>query len=192
MNYEDMSPGQQRITDLDIPGYGFDEVGFMEETLLQVRPSFIGEWGTNRGSSARIFYELTRLHGILCSIHTVDLPEALSSLDRDHAGIATAQFLEKTDVRCHRGDGVTEALLAYCWNHEPKSALFFLDGDHLKQSVYREITMIHRLAPDAVMLLHDTNNNGPEFAVREYIDRHPDHYVMVELRSQAGMMRLCP
>ena len=184
-----MSKGSDLIEQLEIPGYGADEVAMMEITLIAAQPEFIGEWGTNRGSSARIFYELCLIHGIDPLIVTVDLPDELAALDRDHAGIFSGGMLSKTNVCQMRGDGVTTALLMWHYEHRPERSVFFLDGDHLKESVFREIVLVNRMAPKATMLLHDTTQ-GPGQAVRDYLERFPDQYDLTELHSQAGMMRL--
>ncbi len=181
-----MSTGADLIARRRIPGYGDDEVSFMEETLLKLRPLYIGEWGTNRGSSARIFYELTTYHHIQCVIHTVELPLVLAP--NDHPEQSIGEFLEGTEVHRDEGDGVTEAL-KYSINFD--RPLFFIDGDHSYENVYRELRMIHRVRPEATVLLHDTRF-FPGQAVLSFLGWFPDCYTMVELLSQAGMMRLSP
>jgi hypothetical protein len=179
------------IRGLRLPGYGDDEVGFMAETVERLRPDFVGDWGTNRGSSARIFYEASKAClPAAIRIVTVDLPTELEPLDRDHAGQATALFLKGTPVKRLRGDGVTTALSAYV-RSGCGSPLFFLDGDHLKENVFREIVLINRLAPTAVMLCHDTRN-GPGTAIADFMARTPGSYTVEFLASQAGMTRLWP
>ncbi len=183
-----MSYAVDHIVRLGIPGYGQDELAFMEETILLCPPHFIGDWGTNRGSSARIFYELTAYHHIACEVHTVELPLVLAPAD--HPGQATGEFLEdvRDEVHQHQGDGVTVALEQAFNIDQP---LFFLDGDHSLENVYREIRMINRVRPDATMLLHDTQF-FPGQAARAFLGRFPGCYTQTELRSQAGMMRLSP
>lgn len=183
-----MTEGQELIESLMIPGYGFDEVGFIEETLLLLKPDFIGEWGTNRGSSARIFYELTQLHEISCKIHTVELPAVLAQLDPAHSGASTGALLADIPVTCHQGDGVTEALEQYALSKTVRP-LFFLDGEHLYENVFREIVSVNRYDPDAWMLIHDTRH-GPGIAAEQYNNRFPAHYEVTILGSQTGMMRL--
>jgi hypothetical protein len=174
------------IVRLGIPGYGNDELAFMEETILLCPPHFIGDWGTNRGSSARIFYEMTAYHHIACEVHTVELPLVLAPAD--HPGHQAGEFLEdlRVQVPQHEGDGVTVALEHSLGIDQP---LFFLDGDHSLENVYREIRMIHRVRPEASMLLHDTQV-FPGQAVRQFLGWFPGCYTMTELASQAGMMRL--
>ncbi len=181
-----MSYATDHIVRLGIPGYGEDEIAFMEETILLCPPHLIGDWGTNRGSSARIFYELTAYYHIACEVHTVDLPGVLAP--NDHPGHTWGEFIKDTGVIWHEGDGVTEALL---YSVEIGQPLFFLDGDHSYENVYREIRMIHRVRPEATMLLHDTQS-FPGQAARTFLGRFPGTYTLTELRSQAGMMRLSP
>jgi len=185
-----MTSGSDLIAKAEIPGYGTDEVEFIEETLLACRPKFIGEWGTNLGASARIFHELCVHHEIPAVINTVDLPEELESLDRDHSGIQTGDLLEGVPVWRHRGDGVTVALEMWVRAGRPP-ALFFLDGDHGFENVYRELVAIATVAPRAWMLLHDTQG-APGAASLTFVGRFPGRYDRVHLQSQAGMIRMVP
>lgn len=183
------SKGTDLIEALEIPGYGMDEVSMMEIAVMEIRPEFIGEWGTNRGSSARIFHELCKLHRITTTIATVELPLRLAPLDRDHSGVSSGEMIKGQPIVQLQGDGVTEALLEWVYRNKPERTLFFLDGDHLKENVFREIVSISRMAPKATMLLHDTKD-GPGQAARDFVARFPDLYDTVELQSQAGMIRL--
>jgi hypothetical protein len=175
----------KRIVGMGLPGYGEDEVGFMCETVEIVQPDRIFDWGTNVGASARIFYEACIVH---CIVETIDLPAVLEQLDRDHAGGRTGSHLTP-EIRTHRGDGVTEALrLCAAW--EPKRPLFFLDGNHLRENVFREIWSIHKFCPRGVLLIHDTNQQ-PGDAVRNWQHRYGGYRLDV-LNSQAGMVRMIP
>lgn len=187
-----LSDGQELIEKLELPGYGLDEVGFMEETVIWCKPSFIADWGTNLGSSARIFWELSYLHGLFPQIVTVDLPLALAALDRDHAGGRTGILSKEKTIIHLTGDGVIEALTRYVHYGRPEKALFFVDGDHSLHNVVRELNMIERLAPTAMILLHDTRSE-PGLAVEQFIGADRDTvYVCEFLGSQAGMTRLTP
>jgi hypothetical protein len=157
----------------------------MHDTVALVKPDRIFDWGTNVGASARIFHEATDAH---CIVETIDLPKVLEPLDRDHAGTHTGLHLVP-EIRQHRGDGVTEAIrLCAIWN--PERPLFFLDGNHLHENVFREIWSIHKFCPRGVLLVHDTNQQ-PGDAVRKWQHRYGGYRVDV-LNSQAGMARLIP
>jgi hypothetical protein len=174
-----------RIISLDLSGYGEDEINFMCDTVELVQPDRVLDWGTNLGASARVFYEAT---GANCVVETIDLPMVLEALDRDHAGAGTGLHLHP-DIRQHRGDGVTEALrLCATWN--PKRPLFFLDGNHLRENVFREIWAIHKFCPHGVLLVHDTNQQ-PGDAIRNWQHRYGGYRLDV-LNSQAGMVRMIP
>lgn len=195
-----MSKQAERIVRaLEIPGFGQDEISFMEDTVLQVEPHFIGEWGTNRGSSARIFWELSKFHSLHPAIVTVELPVELAPLSPEHPGDAVGQFIKGLPVTQVYGDGVTEALTHYARFGKPLRSLFFIDGDHSGSNVYRELMAISSFAFSATILLHDTfgqqgkTGPGPGEAVEWFINRmSPGVYRKDVLRSQAGMTRLTP
>jgi hypothetical protein len=187
-----------RVAELKVPGYGDDEVGFMADTLRLYRPSHVFEWGTNRGSSARIWFEAAQLLELDCVVHTFELPIWLAYLSPEHPGVDWAQQIRDVPaVQAHRGDGGFAAV-SLCLEIGATRPLFFVDGDHSFEAVRRELTMIGRAVPHAVIVLHDTNHpashgpTGPAQAVTEYLLER-SHAITVEvLESQAGMTRLWP
>jgi hypothetical protein len=174
----------KRITDMGVPGYGEDELIFMHKTVKAFEPDRIFDWGTNVGASARIFYEATkRTH---CVIETIELPRIVERLDRDYAGDRTGRWLVP-GIRQHWGDGVTVALTrAAIW--QPARPLFFLDGNHLRENVFREIWAINKFCPHGALLIHDTRQQPGE-AVAEWRERYGG-YLETALGSQAGMILL--
>lgn len=166
-----------------IPGYGDDEVGFMAETAWRTDPDVIFDWGTNLGASARIFHELH-----YCEVVTVDLPPALEPLDRDHAGVSTGRILHPSIRQLH-GDGVTMALQTFREGPYVKP-LFFLDGCHLAENVFREIWSINRVCPQGSLLIHDTRQQ-PGKSIRSWQRRYGG-YKVTWLQSQAGMASMVP
>lgn len=185
-----------RIEAMGLGAYGLDELRFMVDTVLDAEPAFIGDWGTNLGVSARVFRETAVMARLDTTVVTVDLPPELEALDRDHAGWRTGSVLRGVEgVECLFGDGVTTTLMRWAQLGRPERALFFLDGDHARDAVYRELRMIHRLAPRAVALVHDTADDGPcrggpLAASLSFSLSH--RYEMDRLGSQAGMVRLRP
>lgn len=187
---------QQHIRSLGIPGYGDDEVEFMYETVALVRPSHIFEWGTNRGSSARILYEAARDRKMLsCQVHTTDLPTLLCGINKEHVGSDTGCiFAHLEGITQHYGDGVTCSLLAFREARNPRS-LFFIDGDHNEENVLRELRWINLVAPSEAILLHDTHPGarpsfGPFHALNIFLAGEGVKYDVTYLNSQAGMTRL--
>ncbi len=178
------------IAAIELPGYGRDEVTFMADTILAARPQAIFEWGTNRGSSARIFHETVTAAGLACTICSVDLPdvpEGQPPPHREHPGAQRGLFVKHLPVTLLEGDGLDESV-ARC---DPAiSTMFFLDGDHTEPMVARELAGIAAHAPAAVMLLHDTRLGGPKDALRNFEER--GRYHLTTLPSQAGMVRLVP
>lgn len=184
-----------KIIRMGLPGYGGDEVGFLAETVFELEPDFICEWGTNRGSSARIFYEACQMLDVVPVIHTIELPNKLAPVTPDHPGIQTGMFLRGLKgVSRHRGDGATEALKLYR-QASPSRPLIFLDGDHSFETVYKELAMVLSEMPNAVVVLHDTNHPmipGPTGPTEALSVLNIDRYRKTELLSQAGMVRLWP
>ncbi len=178
------------VADLEIPGYEDDEVLFIERAVAEHRPEFIGEWGTNRGSSARILYAATRLHCVHGMIFTVELPVGLRELSREHPGEEVGEFVRDLPVIQKFGDGATEALWLYVSSGRPR-ALFFVDGDHTICNVFRELSSIRKVAPEAVILLHDTNST-PGIAIDRFLEQHPDSYIRESINAGAGMTKLIP
>lgn len=184
----------QTVATLGIPGYGPDEVRFMGNAVQIWQPRTIMEWGTNRGSSARIWFEATRELGT--TIHTIELPDELAPVTNEHAGEFTGMYCNDCDrVVMHRGDGAETALalLSRCG----RPALVFIDGNHEFRVVEHELARVAAQAPDAMILLHDTNHpsrpdlNGPAEAVR-LLRLQRGGYDVLEMKSQAGMVRLTP
>ena len=170
-------------------GFPGAELEFICDTVEDARPTGIFEWGTGSGCSGRIFWECSRLLELGATIHTVELPDELQPLDSQHPLGACGMHLEGTTVIRHRGDGVTEALVL--WAHlRPERSLFFLDGDHSQVMVYREIALIDRMVPAAVMLVHDTNA-GPGDAARAWVAEQGRH-TFTAITDRVGVGRLDP
>lgn len=180
----------QRVRQLGIPGYGDDEVRFFAETLEKFRPNYIFEWGTNVGASARIFYEIGTQF-LTLRITTIEHPDDQTP---DHPGHRYGLWCEgfEPHIQMLKGDGVTVALEEFERLGKPERSLFFLDGDHSYTAVSRELILIGEAAPNAVILVHDTNHpvEETETAVEQWLDEH--NYDADWLHSQAGMVRLWP
>ena len=165
-------------------GYPTGELVFMCGAVEAIRPTFIAEWGTNSGCSARIFWECCRLLGLDTAIHTIELPDELKDFDDQHPGVHCGMYLKDGMATQHRGDGVTEALILY--KHlAPERPLFFLDGDHSQVMVYREIALIDRMTQGAPMLIHDTNGAGPGDAARQWASEF--YYTFTEIPDRVGI-----
>ncbi len=166
-------------------GFPSPELDFMCDTVAMFRPTFIAEWGTNSGCSARIFWECCRLLDLRTEIHTVELPDELQVFDDQHPGVNCGLYIAReSGVVQHRGDGVTEALILYK-RLQPERPLFFLDGDHSQVMVYREIALIDRMTGGAPMLIHDTNGAGPGDAARKWVSEFD--YTFREIPDRVGI-----
>lgn len=181
------------IKSLQIPAYGDDEIMFMGETAKLLQPTFVFDWGTNRGSSARVFYEASKMFGYPCEIHTTDLPDSEGWKSPEFPGQDLGLFFRGLpDIHIHRGDGVDESLKVYR-EKNPSRAIFFVDGDHHYEPVTRELNAIFAGAPTAVILCHDVRHIS--FCAQAFDDfstAHANHYHSDKLMSQAGMGRLRP
>jgi hypothetical protein len=191
----DVSALIARIKSLDIPGYSGEEISFMEEILVNLRPTIVFDWGTNRGSSARIFYEASKIHEYPCEIHTTDLPDEVEHIEHPHKGFGFF-VRDLSDVYLHRGDGVQVSLAIY-QEKCPERALFFVDGDHSYNTVRRELLAISEIAPDATILCHDVGYEEGEVrrAFRDFVKSHPTYSVKIlpYLEGiQAGLGLLIP
>lgn len=180
-----------QIRQLRIPGYGDDEITFFAETLFELAPSHIFEWGTNVGASARIFYELARVGAFACEVHTTEHPDHAT---HDHPGGRCGQLLKDCRVWMHTGDGLRRSLAEYAILGEPTRVLFFVDGDHSYDAVTRELEGIAEVVPTAVIIVHDTRHPLEETgaAVADFLIDGHHNYDVRWLESQAGMVRLWP
>lgn len=151
----------RRVRAFGLPAYGDQEVEFFESILGRHRPTHVFEWGTNVGASARLFYEAALELGYECEVHTIEIPDELALMDRDHPGQRYGQWIKdiridpRSTVHPHRGFGLIESIRL--WKElQPERALFFLDGNHSYGVVLAELEEICALDPDAVMMIHDT------------------------------------
>lgn len=187
-----MSSTLDEICGLDLWPYCRAEVAFMVGAVDYFRPRVIFDWGTNIGSSARIFYEATK--GVVAGIHTIEVTDP-STLE--HAGPNTGRHIAGLPVKQHFGDGATTATRLY-WElrdrRRPSRPMFYLDGDHRAETVARELTTIDTaIEEDAVILIHDTLSeaSGPHRAVKQFLNAPRFHKYGVEwLWEGQGMVLL--
>jgi len=156
----------QFVIDKLVPVTGVHPFPLTELMLLTsatclIKPSYIFEWGTNIGKSARVFYEIKEVFKIPCEVHSVDLPDDVEH--NEHPKENRGHLVKGLkDVHLHLGDGVAKSLEVYEAIGKNKPVLFFVDGDHSYDSVYRELKMILQTVPHAGVLLHDTFYQSPE------------------------------
>lgn len=174
-----------RIRQLGIPGYGDDEVAFMAETVLDAQPDVVFDWGTNRGSSARIFYETVHAACWPARVVTIDLPDG--NAHPDFPGVDLGFFVRRLPVEILRGDG---AEVATGMARPSEATVFFVDGDHSEATVRRELALIRDRVPGATVLLHDARLDGPRAGARVLLA--DQRYRATWLWSNAGMVRLVP
>lgn len=169
-------------------GYSEGELNLIGDTLVKLQPSFVFDWGTYGGWSARIFYEASKLYGYECKVCTTDLPNNESNKSSEFPGELLGILIKDVQVHQYRGDGVTVSLGIFK-QYSPEKVLFFVDGDHTSNNVFRELDLIFSAAPRAVILCHDIKYI-PSFS--EFVELHKSHYTLDIVMSDAGLGRLWP
>ncbi|MEE9405592.1 MAG: CmcI family methyltransferase [Algisphaera sp.] len=157
--------------------YPLSELMLMAAAFFDCRPARVIDIGTHHGKSARIWHELGQLLNTPPHIHTIDLcdPTHPEFPGKDHGRYCR----DLPNVTLHTGDGAdTTAKLI---DDDPHVAtLVFLDGDHARETVTRELNICNRLS-GASILLHDTltqpnsgYNEGPYEALTDFLATRPD------------------
>lgn len=163
------------------------ELMLLSATVCRFRPSYIFEWGTHIGKSARAFYEVTHHYGIVSEIHSVDLPDDLGHVE--HPSRERGRMVRGLPhVHLHQGDGLNVSLSIWTDAGMPGEALFFVDGDHSEKSVYRELSAIVQQVQRPVVLLHDAfyqspqsgYNVGPYRAIEAVLKQYPGRFKRVD------------
>ncbi|MHC4533210.1 MAG: CmcI family methyltransferase [Planctomycetota bacterium] len=154
-----------------------DELLLICSAVVYFNPDIIIEWGTHKGCSARVFYEVTKHFKISTEIHSIDLPPHVSH--PENISEKRAHLVQGLPVYLHLGDGldVAKELLQKKRDLFP---LIFVDGDHNYKSVIRELNGIKSVVQKAAVLVHDTfyqvaESNyycGPYNAVREFANQN--------------------
>lgn len=157
--------------------FPLDEQMLMTSAVCLTSPDIIFDWGTHIGKSARVFYEITKYFQIDCEIHSIDLPDEEDHVE--HPGETRGQLVKNLhNVFLHQGDGVETAIKLHK-QKKAKRALFYVDGDHSYESVYRELNIILKSIKNPTILLHDTfyqsndsgYNIGPNQAINDVVKK---------------------
>lgn len=173
--------------------YPLDELMLMVGSVCRFSPTHIFEWGTHIGKSARIFYETVNSLGIKAEIYSFDLPDETEHNEHPHDQRGKLVKGLK-GVRLFQEDGLVKSFEIFNSSSiTEKRALFYVDGDHSYESVYRELLTILKTMPDAVVLLHDTfyqsedsgYNVGPNKAIKDVLDTLSLEYKRVD--TQIGL-----
>jgi cephalosporin hydroxylase len=157
--------------------YPVNELMLMSAAVHRIRPTHIIEWGTNTGKSARIFHEIITKFNINCEIHSIDLPDDATHEEHNHK-VRGELVKHIGSIKLHQGDGLKEAIKIASALDNNARILFFVDGDHLYDSVYREVFSLIKMFGNHNILVHDTfyqykqsgYNIGPITAVRDALN----------------------
>lgn len=183
----------RRLTRLVPPWpYQPGELHLMTVAVLATEPEVICEWGTNAGVSAKIFHHIARDFDLKAIIHSVDLPPTEDHVENvvNKRGIYVRGL---SDVHLHLGDGLEVSKRIA----KGKRALFFVDGDHRRATVARELLELSAEFPSSGILLHDTcvveDNDNPWAAIRDFEGENPGKYRRFDVAPTApGMTLLLP
>jgi cephalosporin hydroxylase len=172
--------------------YPLNELMLITGAMCRLAPDQLFEWGTHLGISARIFYETGKTFNIKTIIHTIDLPPDMQHVE--HPGQKHARFIKHLpEVKIHRGDGLETALMLATKLPPDTKIMFFVDGDHRYESVFRELSGIIDHFPKANILLHDTfhqseasgYNIGPYRAIQDVLSK--TNILFKIIQSQGGL-----
>lgn len=174
--------------------YPLNELMLMAASICRFRPTQVFEWGTNVGSSARVFYETSRYFKIPLQIHSIDLPGSVEHVE--HPGRRRGKLVRgKPGVSLHLGDGIETSLAIYRTLPDNSNVLFFVDGDHSYESVKRELEAIMNEVKAPKVLLHDTfcqspesgYNLGPHRAVQEVLAEQNGSRSLRSMETKTGL-----
>lgn len=172
----------------DIHPYPLQELVLLTSAVCFFKPDFVFEWGTNVGKSAFIFHKISQRFNLDIKIYTIDLPDMDFHRElptEDQVGYLIRNI---SGVIQLRGDGLTESADIVSKLKQKTKCLFFLDGDHSYDSVYRELMGIDKFKTRNCMIIHDTFNQtaesgyniGPFKAVNDFLSRSKKTYQMVK------------
>ena len=185
-----------KVEELGLLGYTPPEVTFLYETMETLRPGIIVEWGTNVGYSARILYEAKVLLGLRTAVHSVDIAREAPILRPEDEGKERGHHVQGLNVALHVGHGAQEAVSITAMSGRARP-LFFVDDNHGYDMLSRDLEMLARDTPLAVLVVHDVTLSTLRFteadmAVRNFFVRHVGSYVADEVAEGSGMVRLWP
>jgi hypothetical protein len=178
---------ERTVPVIGIHPYPLNEQLLAAAAVCRLKPGIVFDWGTHRGSSARLFWECAKAFRLECPIHSVDLPPDVTHVE--HPGDERGRLVRGLEnVHLHLGDGVSVALAQWERAGRPARPLFFVDGDHAYESVFNELRRIFDAVPDASALVHDTffqspesgYNVGPAEAVRRIIALDPPRFTVLD------------
>lgn len=184
----------QLVPIVGVHPYPLNELMLMAGTVCRFRPTHLFEWGTNVGTSARIFHEAAQYFEIALEIHSIDLPSEVGHLE--HPGSRRGELVRgKRGVSLHLGDGLETSLAIYRTLPKGCRVLFFVDGDHSYSSVRRELEEIVTRVAEPKVLLHDTffqssdsgYNLGPHLAIRDVLRSLPADRQLRMIETKTGL-----
>jgi cephalosporin hydroxylase len=178
--------------------YPLDELILMIGSVCKFKPTYIFEWGTHVGKSARIFHETVKYFNLDSEIHSFDLPDNIDHIE--HPKHTRGHYIKKIkSVKLYQEDGVLKSIEIYNNSFKKnKSSLFYLDGDHNYETVVTELERIVENIDNPIFLLHDTffqssessYNIGPNQAIDNFLVTHSEYKLVTTQMGLPGMTLL--
>jgi cephalosporin hydroxylase len=124
-----------------------------QEILVDLRPSLVIEFGTNRGGSALYFRSVLDVAGIDADVITVDVVDVLHPTVASRAGI---RFINDSSTSPAVQAELTKAIAS-----RPGPIFAILDSDHSAAHVYDEMLVLRDLlSAGDYLVVEDGNVNG--------------------------------
>ena len=153
---------------------------FLYGFVRLTKPEFIVETGTFLGNSAKIMALAMLENGF---------PE-FAKKERIWTIDPSPQIKQKIPpiVKTLRGKSVE--LLPELMNKIPKIDLAFLDSDHKKDTLKKELEIVHpKITKSGFILIHDYSSIGEiRLAVQEFLSPRSDFYNQIEMKSIFGLL----
>lgn len=150
-----------------------------QEILVELRPSLVIEFGTNRGGSALFFRCVLDVAGIDAEVVTVDIGDVLHP---DVAARPGIRFINDSSTSPAVREELVRTIAA-----RPGPIFAILDSDHSAAHVYDEMLVLRDLlSPGDYLVVEDGNINGhpvlpdwgpgPYEAIERYEREFPGDY----------------
>ena len=166
----------------------------IQEIVYEVKPDFIIETGTYKGGGALFLATVLQSVNPSGRVITVDIKSQMDAAARMDLFKERVEFIE--------GDSVSEDVIRRIADRIKDSrALVFLDSDHHKKHVLKELRLYSRfVSPGCYIIVHDTSHNGhplktdygkgPMEAVEEFLAE--DQSFIIDRSREKFLMTFSP
>jgi predicted O-methyltransferase YrrM len=166
-----------------------------DHIVKSLRPDNIVELGTHYGVSCFAFAQSVRESQIDCSVFAIDLWTG----DLHTGPYAEHVYSEVANHACEEYRDIVYTLRldfneAVNYFKDGAIDIIHIDGLHTYEAVKNDFeTWISKLAPNGIVLFHDTNVREREFGVHRLLDElmQTSNYKIFEIKSGHGLGILC-